>query len=333
MSIIADVLSRRAEPEPDALKWPAPHLGESVRARIGETFARPVFSISDESPSDPDVMREHFQEVCGQLEAESASRKRAEARLDGEEPQINMGTAAGIVMREQADRATLAAGLRAAVRLVPVAYRRDVFNVGEYREIPDWAQRPDHNADIDVIRAALKLLPKVKLEDAPDLQRAEQAKTAERIIGMTFSSTDDVAACVGDAPKRLINCALAGLDLHAIDLSYCVFDACDLSRARLGVCHHAEFYSSNLRKAILTGADFRWVKTLNCRFDGADLLGIQVTVDCNLRTGMATDLNHDAHLMLYWLALGENPLLTLIIHEHIPERVRASLDATFRRNL
>jgi hypothetical protein len=162
-------------------------------------------------------------------------------------------------------------------------------------------------------------------------ERAGQAKSAERIIGVTFTSAEEVAARVGDAPKRLINCVLAGLDLHSIDLSFFVFDACDLSQSRLGVCNHAEFYSSNLRKAVLTGVDFRWVKTLNCRFDGADLLGMQVTVDCNLRTGMATDLNHDAYLMLYWLALGENPLLTKVRDMHIPNRVRASLDATFRR--
>lgn len=285
-----------------------------------------------EDDSNVPVSKLAIQDVADVVELLRKRAERAEAQLDGEGPQISIGTAAGIVMREQIDRA-LVAGLKAAVGLIPVAYRRQVFNVEEYRRMPEWAQRPDHNADIDVIRAALKLLPKVKLEDAPDHQRAEQANTAERIIGMTFSSTDDVAACVGDAPKRLINCILAGLDLHTIDLSHCVFDACDLSRARLGVCHHAEFYSCNLRKAILTGADFRWVTTLNCRFDGADLLGIQLTVDCKLRTGMATDLNQDAYLMLYWLALGKNPVLTKVREENIPARVRASLDAAFRRDL
>lgn len=172
-----------------------------------------------------------------------------------------------------------------------------------------------------------------------DHNRKRAERTKNRITGVKFTSVEDyrkigygVDPFCADAPLKLINCDLSGLDLRAIDLSYTVFDACNLIETQLDVCNHAEFYSCDLRRAKLTGADLRWVKAMNCRIDGADLLGIQTTLDCHFWSGLRTESGHDAYLLLYWLSAVDNPLVRQI-RDLIPERVKALLDLTFARNL
>lgn len=151
---------------------------------------------------------------------------------------------------------------------------------------------------------------------------------AARISGQTFASAEEVPAS-----SYYLNCTFSKLDLSALDFSNRTFDACRLVETRLGNCSRAKFFSCDMRRAKLTGADFRWVKTMNCDFSGADLLGIQVTVDCDLRMGMNSTLDQDGYLMLYWLALGDNPVLKRLAETEIPARIRALLGSTFKRGL
>ncbi len=154
-----------------------------------------------------------------------------------------------------------------------------------------------------------------------------------RITGVKFLSVVDYLRCDdGGLRRHLVNCDLSELDLHGVDTSHTVFDACNLSGTRLQKCAYSEFYSCDLRRARLAGADFRWVKAMNSRVDGADLIGIQSTLDCHFWSGLRTDSGHDAYLLLYWLSAVENPLVRQI-RDLIPERVKALLDVTFARNL
>jgi acetyl-CoA acetyltransferase len=103
---------------------------------------------------------ESLEALCDLVTSEHAARKRAEGWLDGEGLQINMGTAAGIVMREQQDRAILAAGLKALVCHLVATEQYDLSELLDY-PLPIWTLEPWRHevADIAAIRAALELLP------------------------------------------------------------------------------------------------------------------------------------------------------------------------------
>lgn len=101
---------------------------EAIEAEYAEPAPNPdIARLLEVAQARAVVCRQHddqaaaaaLEALCGLLSAETAARKRAEARVDGERPQINMGTAAGIVMREQAEYATqIAAHERAGAELM-----------------------------------------------------------------------------------------------------------------------------------------------------------------------------------------------------------------------
>lgn len=156
--------------------------------------------------------------------------------------------------------------------------------------------------------------------------------TYPRFTGVKFTSADDYRKVTESGPSRLVNCDFRGLDLATVNLTYCIFDGCNLSHSRLHACSHAEFHSCDLRHAKLAGADFRWVKASNCRIDGADLVGIQTTLDCHFWSGLVSELSQDAYLLLYWMS-PTSPLIRDLAAQYIPERVKVFLDQVFSRDL
>lgn len=179
--------------------------------------------------------------------------------------------------------------------------------------------------------------------DRPEDERVKLLSTmTDRLIGLHdgilfntwFTNAAQVARFLG-ATRKFNNCDFNNLDLYALDLSNCVFDACDFRNTRLGKCENSRFYSCDLTRADATDANFAKCEAMNCEASGLKLTGAIISVDCNFLSGLITEKETDAAKLLYWTTQLQNPFAKIVrehIQEMLPEHVVTALDLAFQRD-